>query len=536
MISALNRAIEAHATWTAQCATTANHVASVRLEIGSTGVIYWSRQAWRCEPERTSREQKYESTTMQRAAITSLSQMTALRRFGKNIGVFWQVIVYALVALSLMSAWADNTHFYATPRGWTALTLAVCYLFVFSFGTRWVSGNIGTHGSSSDCTDAYWKERMNTGRVLYPWRAVVLWAALVGLAVGMITLNSSFVWLMWIPYGMSFSLFPMPRGLLLIIPTALLMMAYSHEFPANLSMAELLKFAAYAVGLACYSAVVFMPIMLLRNRFQRERMYQQLEQSHRELEVAHQQLEQAAEHERELAVLRERGRLARDMHDTLGHSLALMTVKLEAAQRLRSVDPARADHEVAATQAIARDALTELRAAIDNLRTRTRAQERLSDALASATREIATRNRWRVTCNIAPDIEPIDDQTYEALLRTGIEALTNIERHAEARTVHLKLARQDANILLCIEDDGIGILTTNPPRRTEAAIAGAAHDRASTRSLAAGDDSEITSPSGHYGITGMRERTLGAGGVFMIGPNADNHGTRVEVRLPITCD
>lgn len=473
---------------------------------------------------------------MQQAAESSLFQVTALRRFGKNIGVFWQVIVYALVALSLMSAWADNAHFYATPRGWAALTLAACYLFVFSFGTGWASGNFGTRWSSSNCSDAYWKERMNTGRVLYPWRAVVLWAALVGLTLGMIALNSNFVWLLWIPYGMSFSLFPMPRGLLLIVPTALLMMAYYHEFPANLSMAELLKFAAYAVGLACYSAVVFMPIMLLRNRFQRERMYQQLEQSHHELEVAHQQLEQAAEHERELAVLRERGRLARDMHDTLGHSLALMTVKLEAAQRLRSVDPTRADHEVAATQAIARDALTELRAAIDNLRTRTNTQERLSDTLPNAAREIAARNGWRLTCDIAPNIEPIDDQTYEALLRTGLEALTNVERHAQARGVHLRLAREGDNILLCIEDDGIGILATNPPQRVEAGIAGiATQQRATTGPLADRDDSEITSPSGHYGITGMRERTLGAGGVFTIGPNAYNHGTRVEVRLPTTC-
>ena len=107
---------------------------------------------------------------------------------------------------------------------------------------------------------------------------------------------------------------------------------------------------------------------LLRGRFQRERMFLELQQSHHELEEAHRQLEQAAEHERELAVLRERGRLARDMHDTLGHSLALMTVKLEAAQRLRAVNPDRADHEVAATQAIARDALAELRTAIADLR------------------------------------------------------------------------------------------------------------------------------------------------------------------------
>ncbi len=91
------------------------------------------------------------------------------------------------------------------------------------------------------------------------------------------------------------------------------------------------------MGLAVYCAVIYLPLALLRGRFQREWTFHQLEQSHRDLEEAHRQLEEAAVHERELAVLRERGRLARDMHDTLGHSLALMAVKLEAAQRLRAV-------------------------------------------------------------------------------------------------------------------------------------------------------------------------------------------------------
>lgn len=465
---------------------------------------------------------------------SSRSQLAALRRFGKNIAFFWQVIVYALVMLSLLSVWADRPHFYATPPGWAALSLAAFYLFAFTFGTRWIAGTTGMPWRASERADAYWKERLNTGRVLYPWRAVMLWAVLLGLAIGMIGLNDNFVWLMWIPYGMSFSLLPMPRGLLMIVPTAALMMAYNHEFPASLSMPEILKFAGFAIGLACYSAVIFMPIMLLRNRFQRERMFLQLERSHHELEGAHQRLAQAAAHERELAVLRERGRLARDMHDTLGHSLALMTVKLEAAQRLRAVDPARADHEVAATQAIARDALAELRTAITDLRTRGNAHEHLECTLVGAAQEIAARTGWQLTCAIAPDVEPISEQVYEALLRTGIEALANIERHAEAHAVHLTLARQGDAILLCIEDDGKGILTTNPPQRVEVSVpSGDEHDHRASAGEQKRRDA-IISPPGHFGITGMRERTTGAGGAFTIGAGADGHGTRVEVRLPAT--
>jgi signal transduction histidine kinase len=298
-------------------------------------------------------------------------------------------------------------------------------------------------------------------------------------------------------------------------------------------MPEILKFAGFAIGLACYSAVIFMPIMLLRNRFQRERMFLQLERSHHELEGAHQRLAQAAAHERELAVLRERGRLARDMHDTLGHSLALMTVKLEAAQRLRVVDPARADHEVAATQAIARGALAELRDAIADLRASdgsdgaessdgsATARESLGIALTRAAEASAARAGWRLTCEMAPDAEPMCDLTYEALLRTGVEALTNSERHAQAHSVHLALSREGDMLRLRIEDDGVGILATNPPQRVRV---GVADDSATAET--------ITSPRGHYGITGMRERTTDAGGVFTIATGADGCGTRVEALLP----
>ncbi|HET8906798.1 MAG TPA: sensor histidine kinase [Ktedonobacterales bacterium] len=460
---------------------------------------------------------------MQEAQTSSLTQMTALGRFGKNISLFWRIVVFASVLISLLNILAHDPSFYAGPRGWGALALALCYLIAFTYGAHWIAGSN---------PDDYWKTRINCGRVLFPWRAVALWAVLVALSVVMFALDTNFLWLIWIPYGMSFTLLALPRGLLLIVPTAFLVIAFNQELPKTLSMPDLVNFTGLVLGMACYSAVIYMPIVLLRHRFQRERMYADLEQSHRELEAAHQQLEHAATHERELAVLRERGRLARDMHDTLGHSLALMTVKLEAAQRLRLVDPDRADHEVAATQAIARGALAELRAAIANLRTPGGSSESLANALSRAVCDGAARTGWQVTCEIAPDVEPLSDQVSEALLRTGIEALTNIERHADAHAVCIQLTRQHDTVILRIEDDGVGILTTNPPQRIEArTVRGTA--------MANGDDSAhsaINSPQGHFGITGMRERTAGVSGTVLIGAGANGRGTCVEVRLPVAAE
>jgi signal transduction histidine kinase len=356
----------------------------------------------------------------------------------------------------------------------------------------------------------------------------------------MFVLNDNFAWLVWVPFGMSLSLLPMPRCLLLVVPTILLAMGYYGGLPDNFSPPELLKFATFAMGLAVYCAVIYLPLALLRGRFQREWTFHRLEQSHRDLEEAHQQLEEAAVHERELAVLRERGRLARDMHDTLGHSLALIAVKLEAAQRLRPVDPDRADHEVVATQAIARDALAELRAAIADLRVPGNARATLCDALIGVAQESASRAGWRLTCEVAPDVEPMGDQTRAALLRTSHEALANIERHAHAHDVHVSLTRQGNTVVLRIEDDGVGILTTNPPRRVGTLVQRGGSPDSYPGAIAdvhenEGDDT-IASPQGHYGITGMRERTMGAGGAFMIGAGADGRGTCVEVRLPASAE
>ncbi|HEU5348541.1 MAG TPA: sensor histidine kinase [Ktedonobacterales bacterium] len=466
-----------------------------------------------------------ESGGKHKPAASSFPQMMALRRIGNNINLIWRVIVYAGVALAVLDIWVNESTFYATPRGVAALALAACYLVTYTYGTLWIAGSK---------PDSYWKTRINTGRVLYPWRAVTLWAALLLLCIAMIALNERFVWLIWIPFGISFTLLPMPRGLALVIPTTLLAMGYYHELPASLSPHDLLDFAGTALAFAAYSIVIYLPIVLLRHRVQRERTFEQLQQSHRQLEAAHRQLEEAAAHERELAVLRERARLARDMHDTLGHSLALIAVKLEAAQRLRPVDPARADHEVAATQTIARSALAELRAALADLRTSGNAREPLGEALTRAAHDCAGRTGWRLTCEIAPDVEPISDQAYEALLRTGLEALANAERHANARAVRLALYQEGGTVILCIEDDGVGILVTNSPQRIRAAAWGKSDaDHASTDSPETGEHrEEIISPQGHYGITGMRERTTGAGGTFAIGAGPSGHGTRVEARLP----
>jgi two-component system sensor histidine kinase DesK len=253
------------------------------------------------------------------------------------------------------------------------------------------------------------------------------------------------------------------------------------------------------------------------------------------------------------------------MHDTLGHSLALIAVKLEAAQRLRSVDADRAEHEIAATKMIARESLAQLRATIADLRAPLLVHQPLGEALAQAAHEAAARAGWQVRCEASGEIGTLSDLAHEALLRVGMEALANAERHAHARTLTLYIAREGREGVVRVADDGVGILATNPPVPASAPAlspladgepewASVAVSQAAVEDTvggapgaqgAAGDTSgdpnrgagvallAIRSPEGHFGITGMRERVATVHGVFSISAHSDGLGTVVEARVPI---
>jgi signal transduction histidine kinase len=330
----------------------------------------------------------------------------------------------------------------------------------------------------------------------------------------------------------------MPLALVLTLPTVALMCVVLGWFPRTFSAVEVLGFAGGMIGFAVYAVVIYLPFVLLKGRFEREQVYAELERSHRALEEAHSQLAESAQRDQVFAVLSERGRLARDMHDTLGHSLALITVKLEAAQRLRLIDAARADHEILATQTIAREALANLRTALADLRAPLLSVEPLGNVLVRTAHEAGVRTGWQVLTEVAPDVGTLGERSYEALLRVGSEALSNAERHAQARTVTLRLAREGCEVVLRVADDGAGILATNPPERRVAAIVAAAgsgdgDSSALAASLDASAPGDISSPNGHYGITGMRERIVALGGRFSIGPDCDGHGTVIEARMPL---
>jgi len=188
-----------------------------------------------------------------------------------------------------------------------------------------------------------------------------------------------------------------------------------------------------------------------------------------------------------LAKVAERERIARDLHDVLGHTLSVIILKSELAGKLMDRDPQRAGTEIREVEQISRQALSEVRDAIRGYRSRG-----LEAELAQAKSTLETAG-VAVRCEAARVPLPA---LQEGVLSMAVrEAVTNVVRHANARTCSLRLEQQNGLCRLEIEDDGQG-----------------------------------GSPGEGNGLRGMRERVEMLGGTL----NRDSHaGTRITITLPL---
>jgi signal transduction histidine kinase len=159
-----------------------------------------------------------------------------------------------------------------------------------------------------------------------------------------------------------------------------------------------------------------------------------------ELQEAKRALEESRRNEIELAALRERERLAREMHDGLGHTLAALSVQLEAVQRLYRVDPERASAQVDALKALTRASMAELRSSLAGLRAPGLEDRSFEPALQALCTEFEQRSGIKVVLALEGDPGSLPAAVTETLWRVAQEALTNVEKHAGAQQVTLTLA------------------------------------------------------------------------------------------------
>src|SRR5271156_2855703 len=151
-----------------------------------------------------------------------------------------------------------------------------------------------------------------------------------------------------------------------------------------------------------------------------------------------------------LAKVAERERIARDLHDVLGHTLSVIILKSELAGKLMDRDPQRAGNEIREVEQISRQALSEVRDAIRGYRS-----QGLSAELAQAKSTLETAG-LAVRCEAAKiELTALHESVLSLAVR---EAVTNVVRHAEARTCRLRLEQQNGSCRLEIADDGRGSL------------------------------------------------------------------------------
>ena len=201
----------------------------------------------------------------------------------------------------------------------------------------------------------------------------------------------------------------------------------------------------------------------------------------------------------ELAVAEERNRLAREMHDTIGHRLTVSAVQLEGAHKLVSRDPERAEQMIGVVREQVKDALAELRSTVATLREPLYADLTLEAAVGHVIDSFERASDLHIETHIAGNLPPVSDAYRIAFCRALQESLTNIHKHAGAQHAQIDLAVGEDAVQLTVIDDGIGIPTGETTKG--------------------------------FGLLGMQERAEQLGGWVSVSIRPEG-GTVVEFHLP----
>jgi signal transduction histidine kinase len=219
------------------------------------------------------------------------------------------------------------------------------------------------------------------------------------------------------------------------------------------------------------------------------------------LAVANRRLAQSASAMEQLAASQERNRLARELHDTLAHSLSGVSVQLEAVQALWEVNVKGARQMLDQALQSTRSGLTEVRRALQSLRASPLEDLGLTLAVSDLAESIAARANLKLDLEVENHWENIRPEVEQCIYRVAQEALTNAARHADAKSLRVALMRESRGLTLIISDDGCGF--------DPAAVNGA-----------------------HYGLKGLRERAEIVGAALQVESELQQ-GTTVRLIVPI---
>ena len=208
----------------------------------------------------------------------------------------------------------------------------------------------------------------------------------------------------------------------------------------------------------------------------------------------------------ETAVLRERQRLAREIHDTLAQGFTSIVMHLEAAEQALSSDTAVTRRHMDQARSTARDSLAQARRVVDDLRPELLESTPFDQAIARVVAQWAAHSGVAAEFKVTGEIRPLHPQVEVTLLRSSQEALANVRKHAQATTTCVTLSYLGDTVILDVEDNGRGV----------------AQNAATPDGLT----------SGGFGLVAMRERVAQLGGELFIESEPDE-GTTLSISLPL---
>jgi signal transduction histidine kinase len=298
------------------------------------------------------------------------------------------------------------------------------------------------------------------------------------------------------------SLIGMELALLACVDYALHQMANTPDWVSNPD--NLQSDLIFLLALGFTLAVGQVLIREKASRTRSESLFAALEETHQELEEAHQQLRLYAGQVEELATTKERNRLAREIHDGLGHYLTIINVQLEKALSYREQNPEEEEQAVRDAKRLASEALQDVRHSVSALRAREEAFE-LTPALHLLVERLRSA-QLAVELRIEGREEGFSQQALLALFRAAQEGFTNIQKYAKAASARLEVHLGEAIATLQLSDDGQGF------------------DLAQLATLRPGRE-------GSYGLQGVRERLELVGGTLQV-ESSPGQGTSLYTTIP----
>lgn len=250
----------------------------------------------------------------------------------------------------------------------------------------------------------------------------------------------------------------------------------------------------YLVGSLQMNLIVFFGLslvftLLLVNALLNERKIQQ------RLQKTNEELKRSAAQVKQLATAEERSRIAREIHDSLGHSLTALNIQLEGAIKLSQRDPQKSHALLTEAKRLGSVALQDVRQSVAALRDNAPDQNSLHSQLNSLIDTLKTSTGITPNINLQL-LAPLPEATSLALYRLVQEGITNIVKHAEATAVELSLTVNEQGTRLLLKDNGRGF--------------------------------DMGQTSTGFGLQGMRERAQAIGGSLTVNSRL---GEGCEIRL-----